>query len=581
MIEQIKNIGHEVRIIDGEKDLVELWTKNAKPMDNVIFVNVDEGEKKVTKELRRFYKNVYKDALIYQQGNGHVGAGIKIEKYKNKDAIKIKEKKLASSLEFMEIDKSYLDEVWINIIEEVQKDTNQSYFIVITKNNKKPRELFTQKYEQKIKETYLISDTKLNKSLKQSNCHLCGQNKKTYDTAIYKCFTNDKEVYKNTDKYNFSICEDCLLDVLNGRNYINDILKISWIGSEVMFLPHEFNIYIKNIYEYIDNNKHITSLLGQIREAEEEVLDEISKTNCMTDIIFFSDPKSSSEWKITYAIRDVMPSRMSIISRNISKYKNKKIDAYFCLAKIMNYLCYSDGKFDSKNKDRMRLLDIIFHGSKYSRELFFNKVMSKYKTKYFESLNNKKATNRKYIIKDIHEIYNFMCNCGCLENSWMMINEEGEIMKYNNISEFFETNKNFFDDDIKKAWFIMGQIYRDTINASKSYYKDKSGDNIESDNKGQSYESSHLEKNFFFSRKFDNKTFILFANTCSEKLQKYGTYYSNIKDKMNQAKEYMASSFKKINNDEAKYIFFWGLDTLFEDDKKRIEEAKIKKEAVK
>ena len=579
MIEQIKNIGHEVRIIDGEKDLVELWTKDTKPMDNVIFINIDEGERKVTKELRSFYKDVYKDALIYQQGNGHVGAGIKIEKYKDKDAAKIKEKKLASSLEFMEIDKSYLDEVWVNIIEEVQKDANQSYFIIITKNNKKPRELFTQKYEQKIKETYLISDTKLNKSLKQSNCHLCGQNKKTYDTAIYKCFTNDKEVYKNTDKYNFSICEDCLLDVLNGRNYINDILKISWIGSEVMFLPHEFNVYIKEIYEEIDNDKHITSLLAQIKEAEEEVLDEISKTNCMTDIIFFSDPKSSSEWKITYAIRDVMPSRMSIISRNISKYK--KIDAYFCLAKIMNYLCYSDGKFDSKNKDRMRLLDIIFHGSKYSRELFFNKVMSKYKTKYFESLNNKKATNRKYIIKDIHEIYNFMCNCGCLENSWMMINEEGEIMKYNNISEFFETNKNFFDDDIKKAWFIMGQIYRDTINASKSYYKDKSGDNIESDNKGQSYESSHLEKNFFFSRKFDNKTFILFANTCSEKLQKYGTYYSNIKDKMNQAKEYMASSLKKINNDEAKYIFFWGLDTLFEDDKKRIEEAKSKKEAVK
>ena len=579
MIEQIKNIGHEVRIIDGEKDLVELWTKNTKPMDNVIFVNVDEGEKKVTKELRRFYKNVYKDALIYQQGNGHVGAGIKIEKYKNKDAIKIKEKKLASSLEFMEIDKSYLDEVWINIIEEVQKDINQSYFIVITKNNKKPRELFTQKYEQKIKETYLISDTKLNKSLKQSNCHLCGQNKKTYDTAIYKCFTNDKEVYKNTDKYNFSICEDCLLDVLNGRNYINDILKIRWVGSEVMFLPHEFNIYIKNIYEDIDNNKHITSLLGQLREAEKEVLDKISKTNCMTDIIFFSDPKSSSEWKITYAIRDVMPSRMSVISRNISKYK--KIDTYFCLGKIMNYLSYSDGKFDSKNKDRMRLLDIIFHGSKYSRELFFNKVMSKYKTKYFEILDNKKASNRKYIIQDIHEIYNFMCNCGCLEKPWLIINEEGKIMKYNNASELFETNKKFFNDDIKKAWFIMGQIYRDTINASKSYYKDKREGNIALDNKGQSYESSHLEKNFFYSRKFDNKTFILFANTCSEKLQKYGAYYSNIKDKMNQAKEYMASSSKKINNDEAKYIFFWGLDTLFEDDKKRIEEAKSKKESVK
>lgn len=118
----------------------------------------------------------------------------------------------------------------------------------------------------------------------------------------------------------------------------------------------------------------------------------------------------------------------------------------------MNYLCYSDGKFDSKNKDRMRLLDIIFHGSKYSRELFFNKVMSKYKTKYFEILDNKKASNRKYIIQDIHEIYNFMCNCGCLEKPWLIINEEGKIMKYNNASELFETNKKFFNDDIKKAW---------------------------------------------------------------------------------------------------------------------------------
>ena len=87
--------------------------------------------------------------------------------------------------------------------------------------------------------------------------------------------------------------------------------------------------------------------------------------------------------------------------------------------------------------------------------------------KYFEILDHKKASNRKYIIQDIHEIYNFMCNCGCLEKPWLIIDEEGKIMKYNNASELFETNKKFFNDDIKKAWFIMGQIYRDTINASK------------------------------------------------------------------------------------------------------------------
>ena len=41
------------------------------------------------------------------------------------------------------------------------------------------------------------------------------------------------------------------------------------------------------------------------------------------------------------------------IIKNQKNIIDKKIDAYFCLGKIMNYLCYSDGKFDSKNKDRM------------------------------------------------------------------------------------------------------------------------------------------------------------------------------------------------------------------------------------
>lgn len=576
MIEQIKNIGHAVRDIEGEKDLVELWTKDTKSMDNVVIINIDENKKQVTKELVSFYQDVYKDSLIYQQGNGHVGAGIKIENYKEKDAAKIKDKKVASSLEFMEIDKSYIDEVWLNIITEVEKDINQSYFIMITKNNKKPRELFTKKYEKKIKETYLISNAKLNKSLKQSKCHLCGLDKKTYDTAIYKCFTNDKEIYTNTERYNFSICEDCLLDVLNGRNYINDVLKINWIGSEVMFLPHEFNEDIKDIYENdVNKENHITKLLLQIKDAESSVLEEISKTNCMTDIIFFSDPKSSSEWKITYAIRDIMPSRMSKLAKNIDRYRG--IDDYFSLKKIMDYLCYSSNKNDPKTKDRMRLLDIIFSGSKYSRSLFFNRVISEYKTKYYESLTNKKAKNIKFVLKEIHEIYNFMCDCGCLENPWKMIDEEGGVMKYNNRDEFFEKNKTFFDNDIKKAWFIIGQIYKNTIDASKKYYKYA---NKEMDDKNQGYESSHLEKNFFYSRKFDSKTFVLFANTCSEKLQKYNAYYDRIKNDMSEAKEYMASNQnEKLNNDEAKYIFFWGLDTIFEDDKKRMEEAKAKKEA--
>lgn len=560
MIEQINNIGREVRSIDGEKELVELWTKDTKEMDNVLIIDINEEDEKVTIKLVAFYQDIYKDSLIYQQGNGHVGAGIKIENYKEKDASKIKNKKVLSSLEFLELDQKYLDDIWLKIEQEVNKDIKQSYFIMLTKNNKTPRELFSNKYEKDIKQTYLISDKKLNKKIKNSKCHLCSKESKNYDTAIFKCFTNDKEVYTNTDEYSFSICEECLLNILNGRSYINEYLKTNWIGSEVMFLPHEFNEEIKDIYETaLDKEGTITNLIKNIAKYEEDVIDEISKSNCMTDIIFFSDPKSSSEWKITYSIRDIMPSRFSKVGNLISKYK--QIDPYFSFYKIMNYLCYSDGKFDSRNKDRMRLIDIIFNGSKYSRTLFFNKAMSEYKTKYFESLSSKKGSERKFAIKDIHEIYNFMCECGSLENSWKMINEEGEMMKYKNREEFFEVNKKFFDSDTKKAWFIMGQVYNDTIYQSKKYMaQDKTKINEE---------TSHLEKNFFFSRKFDQATFIIFANTCTEKLLKYGAYYKQIKEDLNEAKEYMISKDKKLNNDESKYIFFWGMDMYFEDDIKK------------
>lgn len=552
MIEQIYNIGTVIRKIEGEKSLVELWTKDTKPIDNILVIDINDKTKIIDKKIIDFYEDAYKDCLIYQQGNGHVGAGIKIENYKKEDANKIKTKKVMSSLIFMELDESYLEEVW-NIIEsEINKDIKQSYLIMINKNGKKPIELYEPKYDKKIKETYLISDKNLQKKTEKSNCHLCGKLSKVYDTAIYKCFTNDKEIYSNTDAYTFTLCEDCLYSILNGRHYINEYLKVIWMGSEVMFLPHKFNEDIKSLYEStIDKEDKGTSLLRNLRELEDEVLEEISQTNTITDIVFFSDPKSSSEWKITYAIRDVLPSKFGRLGKLIEKYK--VIDTYFSLNKIMNYLCYSDGKLDSRNKDRMRLLDILFKGSNYSRSTFFNKIMNKYKAEYF-----KKDNKSHFVLKDIHEIYNFMCECDCLENSWKLINEEGELMEYKDREEFFEVNKEFFDNDLKKAWFVMGQVYSNTIWQSKKYKS--------VDDKNISQESSHLERNFFFSRKFDYTTFVHFANTCSEKLTKYGVYYNYIKEDLNKAKEYMGTGKIKINNDEAKYIFFWGMDMKFKKD---------------
>lgn len=67
MIEQIKNIGHVITSINGKKDLIELWTKDTKEMDNVIIIDVNEKNQKITKELVSFIKMFTKMLFFIRQ----------------------------------------------------------------------------------------------------------------------------------------------------------------------------------------------------------------------------------------------------------------------------------------------------------------------------------------------------------------------------------------------------------------------------------------------------------------------------------------------------------------------------------
>ena len=562
MIEYIKNIGEVIRTIEGEKELVDLWQKDTKEFDNLIIVNIDEDTEKADMELRQFTKSAYRDSLLYQQGNFRVGAAVKIEKFKrDKKNIEEIENRIKKSLAFMELDFKYLNNISSLILDEVGQNTTQTYYAMLTKNGKTPLELYKREYESKIKKTCL------NKQSGLSICHLCGIKDKNYETILFNCYTNDKKIYTNTNGYNFCVCENCLYDLLNGRKYINENLTSFWAGSDVIFLPHNYDEETKEIYEQnkVDGSGKISRFLDNIRVNEEEVLDCISQT-FMTDILFFYNPKASSEWKIQYSIRDVMPSRFNIVAKGLKKYTYRNSEKFLKLGNIMNYLCLSDGKSESRNKDRFRLLDIIFHGKNYSRSLFFNRIMTKYKSDYFKGYKQ---------MSTIHRIYNFLCDCGCLENGWYLVNknDEGswEEVTYKSVEEFFDRNHIYFNTDEKKAWFLIGKVYNSTIYYSKAY-KVRGTPEADNEDKNQiGSQSSHLEKSFFFGRKFNFDSFINFANTCTQKLSNYGTYYTGIKNKINLAKEYMQNGENKLRSDEAKYIFFWGMDMYFDNKKEDVQ----------
>jgi CRISPR-associated protein Csh1 len=89
------------------------------------------------------------------------------------------------------------------------------------------------------------------------------------------------------------------------------------------------------------------------------------------------------------------------------------------------------------------------------------------------------------------------------------------------------------------------------IYESKKYKNEGEIDNTE----------SYLEKNFFFGRKYDFKTFVYFSNQCSELMYKYGVQNKGyLKDLISSSKELIGVGDEKLSSDEAKYIFFWGME---------------------
>ena len=352
-------------------------------------------------------------------------------------------------------------------------------------------------------------------------------------------------IFSNTDGLSYGICKGCILDILYGRKHVNAVLNTWWGGSEILFLPHTYNEEIKGIFEYtnISDFREGNNLLKKIRENESDVIDEIGKCNTEIDIIFYFAQKS--EWKITYYIKDVMPSRFTKISEFERKYKTNSGEN-LALWQVIAYLL---GNFSKPSEifntnEAKNFLKSIFHGSKINRNLFFSRAMSKYKHDYLEGYEN---------MLRLHRAYNFLVDCGCLDKGWNFVEQNGrghDMVKYEDVEEFFNINKSFFESNIKKAWFLLGRLYGKMIQESKSY---KGGENKQSN-------ESYLEKNFFFGRKYDFKTFTYFSNQCSELMYKYGVQNKGyLKDLISTSKELMGTGDDKLSSDEAKYIFFWGM----------------------
>jgi len=525
MIEYFVGIGQYAK--EKERDMNLIYTMinevRKQDFDNVFEINIKNNE--VESKVKAFYEDVVKDALFHQKGNFFLGGGLRLDNYN--------EKKLKQACDFCEINEKIQAKIK-ELVEEYINTYNNRAFLLLKINDKSPKELFEEKFLKRMFETgYKLLDG-------EHICHLCGKKGEVFEKFGYSFYTNDKQIYScinDKDKWGIVVCFDCLTNILFARKYIEEHLSTYWLDCSVMFIPHYFDETVADIYEssQIDNDGSVTSFLQRLRTHENDVISDIGKTNSLTDIVFYSENPTNKSWKIYHAITSVLPSRFTKLAELLKEYD---LTFWQIFNIIANVKVIGDNP-ETTLKEKLRFLDAIFHGKKIDRNLFFKRVMAYYKVRF------KVDEHRKYfVMRSINKVYNFLVDCGCLEKGVKQVD-------YKDYHELFADNPQYFDTDEKKAWFILGRVF-DYVNY-----------NMKGSNKSEGSDKTSLEKKFFFARKFNHQDFIYFCNLLEDKAIKYNITTNYFKNMITEAKTYMANSKNQLPYDEAKYLFFWGIDSYF------------------
>lgn len=549
MISAIRDIGEYIKVsknIKEEEILKTLVTKiNGDSIKYIYIINFKD-DKTIETSTEEFYNDITTKALFYQVGNGALGGALRADFYnEEKDSKKQAEvdkkfcKKIKTTLAYCNKEE-YFEKVRDLIYKRIKESGNE-FLVVFLEDGKYPIELYRDKFLNKIygKMFNLVKGKHI--------CHLCGKKGEVFNTTTFKFYTNDKEVYGNIDddeKCGVVVCRNCINDILIGRDYTEDKLTTYWMGNQVMFLPYNFNEEVQSIYESTfninDNNK---KFLSNISTSEEDIFDELGKGNTETDIIFFKKDGNKTFY-IYHTIKSMLPSRFAELSVNLKKYSLK----FYNIIEYSTAVKVGLKGIETTDKEKMKIVDSIFSGRNIERNLFFKRTMMLYKYNY---INCREKKETKFMINNIGKCYNFLVDCRCLQGGF-------DVMSiYADYDELFNNNKEYFAQNEKKAWFLIGRCY-DYIN----YLIKKS--NASED--GKIADRSSLDKNFFFSRKFDFKDFIYFSNLLNEKISKYKLYNKDLKKMLTEGTEFIVNSNGKLSSDEAKFIFFWGMNSFFKQD---------------
>ena len=332
--------------------------------------------------------------------------------------------------------------------------------VIVKKEGRELKPADMEKVIEVFKERKIEGVDKTGKSkAKKGICFFCGRvaNVAPRVSEVFKFATFDKPGFtvglsKNAEDI-LNICEDCFVKLMEIRNYINETLSASFFGDTLWIIPsglkEEAKKFLDEIKDFtIENTKEEKSVRKNFAKLERTFEEFLAERSSVTyDFLILSI--SNNEEKILLHITEVSPTRirkMIKISNALKQDLGERYDPT-----LENYrVVFNPPKSRNSGKTAFyKLVKAIYSGSPFSKEVFLGYLM-----RWIRSRVLSDGTMKSLVFHGRmgFSLLVFLMRLGVIQG--------GVSMKDSTCNErsYFESYRDFFDADWKKAVFMLGVL---------------------------------------------------------------------------------------------------------------------------
>ena len=323
----------------------------------------------------------------------------------------------------------------------------------------------------------------IEKAQKNKTCYICAGKKevigeipllmKFYGITNYLYFEN----LKNQMAYrSFSICRECLKEVLTGMRYTSTELRDRILGITCYLVPS-----METEEEYFKNKYKSIFKLLQKREGYQQDIEEIdrlvrrsARKNFYFNLLFFDSPPGSQVFNILKLISNIeykkLVSKMALFHEINKTYELSFLKNSIGLNDLRFHLFpskYSHTKSDPTiyRKDILDLLEAFLHEYPVDYHMLIKKFIHIYRLKFHRDNTDALAAFKMVLLLSIFNKINPLKGVETMEgNAGNTITE----IQNEDYRSFFEAHQSIYEKNFhRQGLFLLGTVINSIVYAQR------------------------------------------------------------------------------------------------------------------